>query len=85
LAGTHEVGTQGTNAAEWAVKFDTLTFNSFLVATGNLKDWVIAHKDCFSADTGDILSDVTITSSSKKSSPDIKYRNNAASDTDPYL
>ena len=44
LAGTFETGTQGSTTAEWAIKFQHLTFNSFLFTTENFHHWAIAPK-----------------------------------------
>jgi hypothetical protein len=38
------MGVQGKDIEEWAIKFNNLTFDSFLIATGNFKDWIIAPK-----------------------------------------
>ena len=35
LAGTLETGTQGKDDEEWSIKFETLKFDSYLIATGN--------------------------------------------------
>ena len=43
MAGTFETGIQGL-AAEWAIKFSSLTFDNFLFATGNFAHWVIIAK-----------------------------------------
>ena len=45
LAGTHEAGTEGTNAAEWAIKFFHLTFDKFLFVHGDFENWLMATKD----------------------------------------
>jgi len=43
LAGTIETGIQGSSN-EWAIKFNSLTFNNFLFATGNFAHWAIIPK-----------------------------------------
>ena len=48
MVGTFEKGVQGKVDEEWAIKFSTLTFDSFLIATGNFKDWIIVPKDIIS-------------------------------------
>ena len=47
LAGTFEIGVQGKDDAEWAIKFNALIFDSFMFATGNFKDWIIGPKATF--------------------------------------
>jgi len=47
LAGTFEIGLQGKDDAEWAIKFNALIFDSFMFATGNFKDWLIGPKAIF--------------------------------------
>jgi hypothetical protein len=45
LAGTFKTGNQGKDEEEWAIKFDNLKFDSYLIATGNFKDWMIVPQD----------------------------------------
>ena len=45
LAGTHSAGTEGTNAAEWAIKFFHLAFDKFLFVNGDFENWLMANKD----------------------------------------
>ena len=45
LAGTHEAGTEGTNADEWAIKFFNLAFDKFLFVNGDFENWLMATKD----------------------------------------
>jgi hypothetical protein len=66
LAGTFEKGVQGIDDAEWAVKFDTLTYNSFLFATGNFNEWIIGPKASIAISS---TARKTVTSSSISSNP----------------
>jgi hypothetical protein len=45
LAGTHVAGSEGTNSAEWAVKFFHLPFDKFLFVNGDFENWLMATQD----------------------------------------
>jgi len=44
LAGNESVGTEGSNLAEWAIKFFNLTFDKFMFVNGNFDNWMITTK-----------------------------------------
>jgi len=45
LAGTESVGTEGSNLAEWVIKFFGLTFDKFMFVNGDFDNWLMATKD----------------------------------------
>jgi len=84
LAGTFETGTQGKDDAEWAIMFSTLIFDTFLFATGDFSDWMIAPKASITTQTstGDELRPIT-SSSISSVSMDILIYNRSGYATDP--
>ena len=83
LAGTFEIGTQGKDDDEWAILFGTLKFDSYLIATGNFRDWMVVPKD-FITTPGTTFTKRSTTSSSRSSAPmDVLVKNDPSSDDEP--
>ena len=69
MAGTYEIGLQGKDDSEWAIQFNSVTFDSYLFATDDFKHWAILPKASISAVTVSAGEMKTITSSSVSSIP----------------
>jgi hypothetical protein len=66
LTGMITVGTEGTEAAEWAIPFGTLTsFTNFLFASGDFMNFVYTSKSVLNVSSGPTLLEVMQTSNSQ--------------------